>query len=163
MTSSHTEDTRARAPDARTLIARGRALAEMSQETLAEYLRIDPRTLRRYEAGELPTPDALMLEVAELAGQPLLVYEHFRTKYGIADEILPPMQAVPLALAVVNLLHELEKLERGRVASRLLELSHDGVIDAGEDADFNMIMDKLQGVRRAVDMLRYCDRRNEDA
>lgn len=158
MTSSHTEDPRARAEEALTPVRRGREKTGMSQERMAEYLRIDPRTLRRYESGDLPTPDALLLDVAELAGQPLLVYEHFRTKYGISDEILPPIRAVPVAVAVVNLLHELEKLERGRVASRLLELANDGVIDAGEEADFTMIMEKLQGVRRAVDMLRYCRR-----
>lgn len=151
------EDT-ARAEAARTPIEEGRKLAEMTQEQLAEYLRIDPRTLRRYESGELPTPDTVMLEVAELASRPVLLYKHYKSKYGISDEILPPVEAVPLAVAVVNLLSELEKLERNRVASRLLEMARDGVIDANEANDFATVMDKLDGVRRAVDLLRYARR-----
>ena len=56
------------------------------------------------------------------------------------------------------MLHELEKLERGRVASRLLELASDGVIDPSEEKDFQMVMEKLDGVRRAVELLRYARR-----
>ena len=149
----------ARAETARTPIHEGRELAGWSQERMAEYLRIDPRTLRRYEAGELPTPDNLMLEVAELAGRPLLLHKHYKSKYGISDEILPPVEAMPLAVAVVNLLSELEQLERHRVASRLLELARDGVIDPSEEQDFRMVMDKLDGVRRAVELLRYSERK----
>lgn len=153
---------RARAADRRPQIAEGRELSGMSQEELAEYLRIDPRTLRRYESGEIQTPDGVMLEVTELAGRPLLLYRHFKEKYGISDEILPPVEAVPLSLAVVNLLTELDRLERGRVASRLLELARDGIIDPGEASDYQMIMKQLDGVRRAVEMLRYY-RREQDA
>ena len=148
----------ARAEPARTPIQEGRELSGMTQEQLAEYLRIDPRTLRRYETGELPTPDNVMLDVAELAGQPLLLHRHYKSKYGISDEILPPVETMPLAVAVVNLLSELEQLERNRVASRLLELARDGVIDPNEEQDFRMVMDKLDGVRRAVELIRYARR-----
>lgn len=153
-----TPEDSARAEPARTPIQEGRELTGMSQERLAEYLRIDPRTLRRYESGEISTPDTVMLEVAELAGRPLLVARHYKSKYGISDEILPPIEAVPLAVAVVNLLSELEQLERNRVASRLLEMARDGVIDPSEELDFRMVMDKLDGVRRAVELVRYARR-----
>ena len=155
-----TPEDRARAVSDRTPIREGRELTGKSQEALAEYLRIDARTLRRYEAGELPTPDTVMLEVAELAGRPDLLHRHYKQKYGIADEILPPVQRVPLAVAVINLLREIRKLEEHRVASRLLDLADDGVIDPDERKDYEMIMARLDGVRRAVDMLRYC--RQED-
>ena len=74
MTTYQTARVGARAPEARTPIREGRERAGMTQEALAEYLRIDPRTLRRYESGEIPTPDGLLLETAELAGLPLLVF-----------------------------------------------------------------------------------------
>lgn len=153
-----TSEDRARAEDARLPIRIGRERLGLTQEELAEDLCLDPRTLRRYESGELPTPDDLALRVAELAGEPLLLYQHFKDKYRIGDDILPPVEAVPLAVAVVNLLHELEKLERSHVASRLLELASDGVIDTGEEGDFRMVMEKLAGVRRAVELMRYCRR-----
>lgn len=153
--SSHTAPPDARAADAPSLLREGRELADMTQERLAEYLDIDTRTLRRYEAGDIPTPDRVMLEVAELAGQPSLLYKHFKQKYGIPDEILPQIEVVPLAVAVINLLRELKRLETNQVATKLLDLADDGIIDPGEETDFAVIMDKLDGVRRAVELLRY--------
>ena len=148
----------ARPHDARTPIKAGRDLTDDTQEKFAELLNVDPRTLRRYETGELPTPDDIMFLVSDMTGQPILLYRHFKEKYGIRDDMMPPVQAVPLALATVNLLTELEKLERHRTASRLLELAQDGVIDPAEEKDFAMIQEKLDGVRRAVELLRYCRR-----
>lgn len=147
------EQTRAERP--RLPIQAGRMATGESQESMADLLAIDARTLRRYESGELPTPDDVMLRVAEIAEDPLLLYQHFKEKYHISDDMLPPVEAVPLALAVVNLLTELDRLERGRVASRLLALAQDGIIDPGEASDYQMIMKQLDGVKRAVELLRY--------
>jgi len=133
-------------------------LSGLTQEAMADALHVDPRTLRRYESGELPTPDEVMLKLVTTFGHPSLLYRHFREKYHIPDTMMPEVKTVPLAVAVVNLLHELEKLERGHVASRLLELASDGLIDPGEEKDFQLVMEKLDGVRRAVELLRYSRR-----
>lgn len=159
MVSSHETPPPARAAEAPSPFRRGRELSGMTQEELAAYLRIDPRTVRRYEAGEIPVPDQLMVEVAELPGvtEPAyLMHRHYKEKYHISDEILPPVQRVPLAVAVINLLRELKRLETAQVASKLLDLADDGIIDPEEKTDFELIMDKLDGVRRAVELLRYC-------
>jgi len=153
-----TPEGRNRAEPDRTPILEGRLAAGLTQEAMAELLNVDTRTLRRYESGEVPTPDELMLAAAGEAKQPFLLYKHFKSKYRIGDDMMPPVEPVPLALAVVGLLSELEKLERNRVASRLLELARDGIIDPAETADFQVIMDKLDGVRRAVELLRYSRR-----
>ena len=155
MPVSQDEGRHTRAAAAPSLLRTGRELAGMSQEALAEYLTVDVRTVKRYEAGDLPTPDRVMLDVAELAEQPALLYKHFKQKYGISDEILPPIEVVPLAVAVINLLRELRKLETAQVASKLLDMADDGTIDPDEEADFAFVMDKLDGVRRAVELLRY--------
>ena len=147
--------TETRTDRARLPIQTGRLETGESQESMADLLAVDARTLRRYESGELPTPDDVMLRVAEMAEDPLLLYQHFKGKYHISDDMLPPVEAVPLAVAVVNLLTELDRLERGRVASRLLELARDGIIEPGEAEDYRMIMKQLDGVRRAVELLRY--------
>lgn len=136
-------------------ILAGRLKAELSQEDMAEALNVDPRTLRRYESGELPTPDDIMLTAVEIFGEPFLLYRHFKEKYGIPDSMMPTAEPIPLAVAAINLLRELDHLERGRVASRLLELADDGIIDPEEEKDYSMIMEKLDGVRRAVELLRY--------
>lgn len=133
-------------------------MSGMSQEELAEYLHIDERTVRRYESGELPVPDHIMVEVAELPGvtEPaFLMHRHYKEKYGIADEILPPVQRVPLAVAVINLLREGKRLEQSQVMTKLLELADDGIIDPEEKTDFELIMDKLDGFRKAMELLRY--------
>lgn len=155
MTVSQEAGRPTRADDAPSLLRKGRELAGMSQEALAEYLNVDVRTVKRYEAGDLPTPDRVMLDVAELAEQPLLLYKHFKQKYGISDEILPPIEVVPLAVAVIHLLRELRKLEEQQIATKLLALADDGTIDPDEEKDFAFVMDKLDGVRRAVELLRY--------
>ena len=155
MPVSHDDSACARAAAAPSLLRKGRELAHMSQEALADYLRIDVRTVKRYEAGDLPTPDRVMLDVAELADEPVLLYKHFKQKYEIADEILPPIEVVPLAVAVINLLRELRRLEDLKIASMLLNMADNGTIDPEEAADFAFVMEKLEGVRRAVDLLRY--------
>lgn len=158
MSLSHKPDTRTRAEADRLPILEGRLKSGDTQEAFAEALGIDVRTLRRYESGELPTPDEIMRDVALLLEDPILLYRHFKIKYEIGDEMLPPVEVMPLSLAVVNLLSELAALERHHVATRLLELARDNVIDPGEEADYAMVMDKLDGVRRAVELLRYCRR-----
>ena len=154
-TRYNTPEDRTRTRRAPSLLQEGRELTGMSQEALADYLHVDPRTLRRYELGELPVPDGVMLDVTELAGRPILLYKHFKMKYEIADEILPPVETVPLAVAVIHLLRELRKLEDGKVASKLLDMADDGRIDPEEAEDFAFVMKQLDGVRRAVELLRY--------
>lgn len=127
----------------------------MSQERMAEFLEVDPRTLRRWESGEDPTPDDAMGLLADLVGSPYLLYRHYKEKYQIGDEILPAVEEASLSRAVCALLTELTELEESGAASRLLSMASDGLIDPAEKEDFAFIMAKLDGVRRAVETLRY--------
>ena len=152
------EEPTERAEDAHTLVQAGRIMAGKTQEEMAAELHIDPRTLRRYESGDVDTPDDVMLAVSELAGCQMLLYQHFKIKYRIADEMMPGVTELPLAQAVVTLLTELAELEKHQVASKLLSMATDGVIDTREQKDFDFVMQKLDGVRRAVELLRYSRR-----
>lgn len=151
-------DPDARAGDALTPIKKGRIMSGLTQEAMAEALGVDVRTLRRYESGEDPTPDALMLELADRVRSPILIYEHYKAKYHIADEIMPTVEEMALSQAVVGLLNALADLERNQVASKLLALSADGMIDMTEEPHYTFVLSKLDGVRRAVEQLRYCDK-----
>ena len=154
-----TPEDRTRAAPVRPPIREGRELSGMSQEDLAEYLRIDPRTLRRYEAGEIPTPDNIMLEVAELPNVPtLLLYKHFRQKYRIPDDMMPAVDAVPVAVAVIHLLREIRKWEATKGATMLLDMADNGTIDPEEEKDFAFVMEKLEGICKAVAMLKYSEK-----
>jgi len=144
-----------RTEDAPRPILAGRLATGMSQEAMADALHIDQRTLRRYETGELRTPDDIMLKMATTFGRPALLYRHFKEKYEIPDEMMPAVEPVPLSMAVVSLLYELERLEKAGIASELLKLAADGKIDPDEKADFDFIMSRLDGVVEAVARLRY--------
>lgn len=128
----------------------------LTQEDMAEVLGVDVRTLRRYESGETPTPDAIILDLAERVKCPYLIYEHFKVKYRIADDLMPSVEEVTLAQAVVSLLDALVDLERNQVATKLLAMSADGLIDMTEAADYSFVLSKFERVRQAVEQLRYC-------
>lgn len=156
MTSYQDMDRVTRADGARSLLETGRKMAGLSQEELAAKIPVNVRTLRRYESGELETPDEIMLKVANMARCPMLIYKHMRTKYKISEEILPELAEMTLSQAVVSLLHELQDLEDKRVVPQLLMLVADGHIDPREEQDFSRIMAELNDVVTAVHNLTYC-------
>ena len=133
-----------------------RILAGKTQEEFADLVNVSVRSLRRYEYGEEETPDDVMVAAATIANCPLLLYRHVKEKYMLDEEILPSVEEVPLAQAVVSLLNELNELEAHHVASDLLAMARDGKLDASERTDFAFIMKRLDGVRHAVEMIRYC-------
>lgn len=151
-----------RADDAQTIIKTGRKITGLTQEAMAAILGTDPRTLRRWESGEATTPDDIMLAVAKMANSPVLMFRHFKEKYKIADEIMPSVESMALSQAVIGLLYSLADLEREQVATRLLALASDGMIDYQEEADFSYIMSKLDCVVRAAMNLKYCELRRAD-
>lgn len=148
-------DQGARAYEIRNPLREGRTMSGHTQEELAELLGVDVRTIRRYEAGQTPVPDDIMLQVSSLADEPLLLYWHFKQKYRLPDEILPEVQRVDAAQAVIALLHELDELEKAHVASKLLALFADGIIDPSERSDYEFITSKFAGVNRAWQTLRH--------
>lgn len=139
-----------------TLFRQARKMTIYSQEELAEIFHVDARTVRRWDSGEIQTPDDVMGRMAELACNPMLLYRHFKTKYNIPDEMLPEVDAFSLSQAVVTLLNELSRLEQTQIASKLLAMAADGAIDPGEETTFAFIMTQLDSVRQAVELLRYC-------
>lgn len=145
-----------RAEEGRSLLATGRKMAGLSQEELAAKIPVNVRTLRKYESGEVETPDEIMLKVANMARCPLLIYKHMRTKYKICEEVLPELAEMSLSQAVLGLLHELQDLEDKRVVPQLLMLMADGHIDPREEEDFSRIMNELNDVVLAVHNLIYC-------
>lgn len=145
-----------RPEDGRNPIRECRILAGKTQSEFAELVNVSIRALRRYESGEEETPDDVMTAAATIAECPLLLHRHFKQKYRLGDDILPSVEEIPLAQAVVTLLVELAELEREHVGSTLLELAKDGRIDPSEETDFAFVMKRLDGVRRAVELIRYC-------
>lgn len=156
MTDYQNMDRGTRTDGVRSLLETGRKMAGLSQEELAAKIPVNVRTLRRYESGELETPDEVMLKVANMARCPMLIYKHMRTKYKISEEILPELAEMTLSQAVVSLLHELQDLEDKRVVPQLLMLVADGHIDPREAEDFSRIMNELNDVVLAVHNLTYC-------
>ena len=145
----------ARADAAPRPILAGRLQTGMSQEEMAAFLHIDPRTLRRYEYGDLPTPDDIMVRLHSEFGFTDLLYRHLKGKYEVPNEIMPELGRTSLSTATLGLLHELNKIEKGQIASELLRLVADGEIDPDEENDFAQIMRDLDGVVKGVFQMKF--------
>ena len=141
--------------DYESMYARHRNAAGMTQERAAELLGVAPRTLQAWERGESTPPNARVLAMCDIYCSPTLAIEHLRYSSIIAYDVLPPVQAVPVAQAVCQLLSAIRKLEEIHAGDRLLEIAADGKVDEIEKADFDQLLIELDPIMAAVLSLRY--------
>lgn len=136
---------------------RARATAGLTQERWAEQLGISVESVRLYESGAgLPSDEAVtrMIEVAVL---PVLGYWHLMNKSRVAAEILPEVKTVPLAQAVVQLLHRIREFDEQHRVRELLSIAEDGQIDSAEREDFDGIIKELDGIVQAAMALKFSE------
>lgn len=141
--------------DYESMYARHRIAAGMTQERAAELLGVAPRTLQAWERGESTPPNARVLAMCDIYCSPTLAIEHLRYSSIIAYDVLPPVQAVPVAQAVCQLLSAIRKLEEIHAGDKLLEIAADGKVDEIERADFEQLLIELDPIMAAVLSLRY--------
>ena len=141
--------------DYESMYARHRNAAGMTQERAAELLGVAPRTLQAWERGESTPPNARVLAMCDIYCSPTLAIEHLRYSSIIAYDVLPPVQAVPVAQAVCQLLSAIRKLEEIHAGDKLLEIAADGKVDEIERADFEQLLIELDPIMAAVLSLRY--------
>ena len=136
---------------------RARATAGLTQERWAEQLGVSVESVRLYESGAgLPSDDVVtrMIEVAVL---PVLGYWHLMNKSRVAAEILPEVRAVPLAQAVVQLLHRIREFDERHRVRELLSIAEDGQIDSAEREAFDGIIKELDGIVQAAMALKFSE------
>lgn len=125
-----------------------RDVAGLTQERWAESIGVSSDMVRRYENGSICPSDATVERMIEVSGLSALGYWHLKYRSGLANDILPDVERLPLPQAVLALIVEMK-----RIAPRLDELAviaADGQVSACESLDYAEIVDDLDGVIAAA-------------
>lgn len=136
---------------------RARATAGLTQERWAEQLGISVESVRLYESGAGLPSDEVVTRMIEVAVLPVLGYWHLTNKSRLAGEILPEVKTVPLAQAVVQLLHRIREFDEQHRVRELLSIAEDGQIDSAERELFTQIVAELDSVVQAAMALKFAE------
>ena len=132
-----------------------RTTAGYTQERWATMLGVSTETVRRYEAGDVLPGDDIVLSMADFAGLPILGTWHLRRKSPVAAEMLPPVERLPLAQAVVQLLAQIHIFEERHHADALLLIASDGIVDEDEMPRFKEVVSDLFPLVKAALQIDY--------
>lgn len=135
-----------------------RRAAGLTQERWAEALGLSVEAVRQYETGGCLPSDSVVARMAELSMLPPLGYWHLRRKSEIAAAELPPVERLPLAQAVVQLLAAIRSFEAKHGADALLHIAADGRVDPGEEARYKETVRDLHGIVQAALQIDYAEK-----
>lgn len=140
----------------RSMYARHRKAAGITQEKAAELLGVAVRTLANWEAGIYTPPDDMVARMCDAYPAPMLALEHLRASSALAAGLIPEAAQLPLAQAVAQLLYCMRVFEQRHRADDLIWISSNGQVDEGEQTvRWCEISDELQDIVRAATQLRY--------
>ena len=134
-----------------------RITSGLTQERWSEMLGVSVESIRLYESGRGLPSDEVVARMAEVAVLPVLAYWHIKNKSGVANDLLPEVETVPLPQAVLQLLTEIRKLTDGTLDA-LIDIASDGIIEDDERSIFGDILEDLDGVIRAAWTVKYAKR-----
>lgn len=137
-------------------IARDTAGASASR--WSEMLGVSTEAVRLYERGEITPADDIVLSMADISGLQILGTWHLRRKSAVAAEVLPPVERLPLAQAVVQLLARIRDFNAGHTADELLTIAEDGRVAPEEEERFKQIVRDLQPLISACMQIDYAER-----
>ncbi|MBQ6396986.1 MAG: helix-turn-helix transcriptional regulator [Oscillospiraceae bacterium] len=140
----------------RNIYRSAREASGLSQERWATFLGVSAESVRLYESGRGLPSDEVVARMADVAAMPVLCYWHLKYKSGVANDLLPEVDVVPLPQAVVQLLVEVRNFRTD--LDELLIIAADGLVDETESDRFLEILDRLQALIRAAIMVNYAER-----
>ena len=158
MTEYSTEARDAMQKEYRNIYFSARQTAGLTQERWAEMLGISVEAVRQYEGDRILPSDGVVARMAELSMLPPLGYWHLRHKSELAAAELPPVERLPLAQAVVQLLAAMRDFEEEHREDALLRIASDGRVDPAEEARFKAIVRDLHGIVQAALQIDYVER-----
>lgn len=142
--------------DYRTMYARHRRAAGITQEKAAELLGVAVRTVSNWETGVCVPPDDKVALMCDAYPAPTLALEHLRASSALAAGLIPEAVQLPLAQAVAQLLYCMRQFEQKHRADDLIWISSNGRVDEGEQtARWFEISDELQEIVTAAMQLRF--------
>ena len=134
-----------------------RRISGLSQERWAEMLGVSTEAVSLYERGLNQPSDRVVSRMAEIAVLPPLCYWHLRQKSEIAKRELPPVDRLPLAQAVVQLLDAIRAFTAAHGEEDLIRIAADGRVDPEEQERFKRIVRDLDGIVRASLQINYAE------
>lgn len=135
-----------------------RKTAGMTQARWAEMLGVAEETVRRYEAGTMMPADDIVLRMADLSGLQILGTWHLRLKSSVAADVLPEVQRLPLAQAVVQLLDAIDDFTEKHHARTLISIAADGKVLPEEQEEFDRVVRDIQPLIRAALQIDFADK-----
>lgn len=144
--------------DCRNIYHNARKAAGLTQERWAEVLGVSLSAVRQYEAGEITPADDIVLSMADYSGLQILGTWHLRRKSVVAAGVLPPVERLPLAQAVVQLLARMREFDRKHHDDQLLVIAEDGRVAPEELPKFKEIVRDLDGIVQAALQIDYAER-----
>ena len=139
----------------RTMYARHRNAAGLTQEKAAELLGCAVRTVQAYESGEIIPPDYVVALMCDVYPAPMLALEHLRASSGMGRALIPEVSRLPLAQAACQLIYQIQDFTSKNRPQDLVWISSNGKVDEGEEQIFREIVDELEGIVQASIQLRY--------
>ena len=136
-----------------------RETAGMTQQRWAEMLGVSTEAVKQYECGGYTPAADVVLAMADLSGLQILGTWHLRRKSAIGAGVIPPVERLPLAQAVVQLLTALTIFDSRHHADALLMIAADGRVEGEEEeARFEEVRRDLQPLIQAAMQIEYCER-----
>lgn len=132
----------------------GRKQAGFTQEQAAEFLHIDARTLRNYEAGTTPVPDDVADLMVDLYRNELLGYRHARMN-PVARRYLPEIQPRTLSEAALNLMCKSGMYMA--VQTQMMEVASDGQVGNNEVEAWKKVEDTVGNLIAAAFVLMFAE------
>lgn len=140
------------------IYAIARTTAGATQQRWAEMLGVSASAVYQYEAGQVMPADDVVLSMADLSGLQILGTWHLRRKSAVAAEVLPPVERLPLAQAVVQLLAAIRNFSEAHHDDALLRISSDGRVDQEELPRFRQIVRDLHPLIQAALQIDYAEK-----
>lgn len=131
-----------------------RKAAGFTQEAAAERLGISVESLRAYETGQrIPSNDVVEL-MSILYNDLSLIVRHVHSTNNLYNRVVPDIQPKSVLEASAKLTNRIFDFAASHADRRLLRIAEDNVIDDGERAEFDAIMEDLQEIVEAALELR---------
>ena len=131
-----------------------RKSAGLTQEAAAERLGISVESLRAYETGQRVPPNDVLELMVILYNAQHLAYQHLRETNALYSSVVPDVQPKSILEASAKLTNRIFIFAESHADRRLLRITEDNVIDPGERAEFDAIMEDLQEIVEAALELR---------
>lgn len=134
-----------------------RSASGLTQERWAEVLGVSVSAVQKYESGEIMPEDDVVLSMADYSGMQILGTWHMRRKSAIAATVVPEVQRLPLAQAVVQLLAAIRDFDAQHHEDALLLIAADGRVDETEAPRYKAVVRDLHALIRAAMQIDYAE------